>query len=266
MENNAFKHNTGDMHNETWTQLLLDFGFFDDQENHMMDLRRRFVLGAADWCAGNNGSLRNDKEILGYTDTQWEYIWNTMLEDGAWAVPGITDGQGNVIKENFAPEMLINYIAHELRCHIIVFDLVLDKIQFVSGNHLKQNNVIFDSPLLLYATGSHFQSVFQYDHEFFITLARQLETNNNSGNNPPELSARDYTDSSTQANPRPGMAAMIEKCNAGFSRSSISVLEGTKGIQSIEPQTASCSTQCESAGTRTNRKACIGSQAIRNAK
>ena len=149
MENNAFKHKTGDMHDETWTQLMLDFGFFDDHENHIMDLRRRFVLGAADWCAGNNGSLRNDKEILGYTDQQWEFIWNTMLEDGAWAVPGITDDQGNVIKENDAPELLIKYIAHDLKCHIIVFDLVLDRIQFVSGNHLKQNNVVFDSPLLL---------------------------------------------------------------------------------------------------------------------
>ena len=188
LENNAFKHNTGDMHNETWTQLLLDFGFFDDQENHIMDLRRRFVLGAADWCAGNNGSLRNDKEILGYTDTQREYIWNTMLVDGAWAVPGITDAEGNVIKENDAPELLIKFIAHDLRCHIIVFDLVLDRIQFISGNHLKQNNVVFESPLLLYATGSHFQSVFQYDHEFFINLAKELETANSPVSNQSETS------------------------------------------------------------------------------
>ena len=27
MENKAFKHTAGDLHNETWTQLLLDFGF-----------------------------------------------------------------------------------------------------------------------------------------------------------------------------------------------------------------------------------------------
>ena len=154
MENEAFKHNAGDLHNETWTQLLMDFGFFDEEDNHIMDLRRRFVLGAADWLAGNNGSLRNDKDLLGYTDTQWEYIWNTMLVDGAWAVPGVTDADGNVIKENDAPELLINYIAHELRCHILVFDLVLDKIVFISGNHLKQKNVVFESPLLLYATGN----------------------------------------------------------------------------------------------------------------
>ena len=178
MENKAFKHTAGDLHNETWTKLLLDFGFFDEKDNHIMDLRRRFVLGAADWLAGNNGSLRNDKDLLGYTDTQWEYIWNTMLVDGAWAVPGITDAEGNVIKENDAPELLIKFIAHDLKCHIIVFDLVLDRIQFISGNHLKQNNVVFESPLLLYATGSHFQSVFQYDHEFFINLAQELEEGN----------------------------------------------------------------------------------------
>ena len=44
-----------------------------------------------------------------------------MLEDGAWAVAGIMDAEGNVIKENYAPELLIKYIAHALRCHIIVF-------------------------------------------------------------------------------------------------------------------------------------------------
>ena len=188
MENDAFKHNRGELHNETWTNLLLDLGLFDESEDKTMELRRRFVFGAADWLAGNNGSLRNDKEILGYTDQQWEFIWNTMLEDGAWAVPGITDDQGNIIKENDAPELLIKYIAHDLRCHIIVFDLVLDRIQFVSGSHFKQNNVVFDSPLLLYATGSHFQSVFQYDHELFIRLARELETDNNSVNSLSELS------------------------------------------------------------------------------
>ena len=183
MENNAFKHNRGELQNETWTNLLLDLGLFDESEDQTMELRRRFVFGAADWLAGNNGSLRNDKEILGYTDTQWEYIWNTMLVDGAWAVPGITDAEGNVIKENDAPELLIKFIAHDLRCHIIVFDLLLDRIQFISGNHLKQNNVVFESPLLLYATGSHFQSVFQYDHECFINLAQDLDKGNAVVNN-----------------------------------------------------------------------------------
>ena len=168
LENDAFRNIAGDPHNETWTQLLLDFQFFDDLENHVMALRRRFVYGSADWLAGHNGSLENDKEKFLYDDAQWQYIWSTMLVDGAWAVPSIVDEHGNNIKDNFAPEMMIKYIAHDLKCHIIVFDLVLDTVQFVSGNHLKVNNVVFDSPLLLYATGSHFQSVMQEDHEYFI--------------------------------------------------------------------------------------------------
>ena len=88
------------------------------------------MLGAADWLAGNNGSRENDKEVYGYSDAQWEYVWETMLVDGAWAVPSIMDNQGNKIKDNLAPEMMMKYIAHDLRCHIIVFDLVLDNIQF----------------------------------------------------------------------------------------------------------------------------------------
>ena len=165
--NEAFKNTTGDANNEKWTQLLLDLKFFDDLDDkeHIMELRRRFVCGAADWMAGNNNSLQNDKEVFKYSDSEWQYIWNTMLEDGAWAVPGIKDTKhGNIIKENFAPEILIKFIAHDLRANIIVFDLVLDDIQFVSGNLLKMDNVVFDSPLLMYSTGSHFQSVFQTDH------------------------------------------------------------------------------------------------------
>merc|ERR1712055_985277 len=129
--------------------------------------------------AGNNNSLENDKAVLGYTDNEWQYIWSTMLEDGAWAVPSIKDEKdGNVIKENHAPEILIKFIAHDLRANIIVFDLVLDNIQFVSGNLLKKDNVVFDSPLLMYSTGSHFQSVFQTDHEYFVNLARELQGRN----------------------------------------------------------------------------------------
>ena len=73
---------------------------------------------------------------------------------------------------------MIKYMAHDLRCNIIVFDLVLDQIQFISRNQLKINNVVFDSPLLVYATGNHYQSVMQQDHEYFINLARQLELAN----------------------------------------------------------------------------------------
>ena len=151
---------------------------FDEEDNLPMLLRRRFVLGAAEWMAGKNGSLRNDKEVFDYSDAEWEYIWTTMLADGAWAVPAIKDGQGNIVKGNYAPEMMIKYIAHDLRCNILVIDLVLNIIQFVSGNHLKSDNVVFDSPLLMYCTGGHFQSVHQEDHEFFIEFAKNLESVN----------------------------------------------------------------------------------------
>ena len=163
-----------------------------------MDLRRRFVLGAADWMAGKNGSMQNDKLLFGYTDSQWEYIWCTMLEDGAWAVPGIKDKKGNIIKENFAPEILIKFIAHDIKCHIIVFDLVLDRIQFISGNHLKCNNVVFDSPLLIYSTGSHFQAVFQDDHEFFVNFSKELEAENTNPQGGHSLSHQDGSQSSDQ--------------------------------------------------------------------
>ena len=178
--NDAFKNTTGDANNEKWTQLLLDLKFFDDLDDkeHIMELRRRFVCGAADWMAGNNNSLQNDKAVCGYTDNEWQYIWSTMIEDGAWAVPGIKDEDGHVIKENYAPEIFIKFIAHDLKANIIVFDLVLDDIQFVSGNLLKSSNVVFDSPLLMYTTGNHFQSVLQTDHQFFVNLAIELEGKN----------------------------------------------------------------------------------------
>ena len=68
-----------------------------------MYLRNRFAIGASEWLAGKNGSKRNDKNILDYTDDEWAYIWSTMLEDGAWAVPSIKDELGNIIKQNYAP-------------------------------------------------------------------------------------------------------------------------------------------------------------------
>ena len=37
------------------------------------------------------------------------------------------------------------------------------------------NHVKFASPLILYTTGSHFQSVFPRDHEYFIQYARDLQ-------------------------------------------------------------------------------------------
>ena len=141
LNNDAFKHTGRDLRNETWTQLLVDFKIFEEMEDHIMYLRRRFVLGAAEWMAGQNGSLQDDKLLFDYTDSEWEFIWMTMLEDGAWAVPSIKDDEGNFIKENHAPEILIKFIAHELKSNIIVFDLQLNIVQFISGNLLKLNNV-----------------------------------------------------------------------------------------------------------------------------
>ena len=144
-----------------------------DDVEYIQYLRSRFVFGASSWLAVENGSAENDKLTLGYTDEEWAFIWSTMAEDGAWAVPNITDGFGNALVQNFAPELMIKYIAHNLRCHIIVFDMHLGIVQFCSGNRLKENNVVFDSPLLLYSTGGHFQSVHPIDHEYFVQYAKQ---------------------------------------------------------------------------------------------
>ena len=100
LNNDAFKHNSGEDNNEKWTNLLRNLKFYEDKEDHIMYLRQRFVLGAADWMAGENGSKQNYKLLFGYTDAEWEYIWTTMLEDGAWAVPNIRNNEGEKLKEN----------------------------------------------------------------------------------------------------------------------------------------------------------------------
>ena len=180
--NDALKNNVkdGDQLNETWSKLLNSLKFYEDIDDHTMYLRERWVSGSAEWMGGKYGSKQNDKHTFGYSDEEWNYIWATMMEDGSWAVPSIKDSEGNEIKPNLAPEMFIKYIAHDLQCHIIVFDLHLNIIQFCSANHLKDDNVAFDSPLLLYSTGGHFQSVFQTDHEYFIDFANKLENENSS--------------------------------------------------------------------------------------
>ena len=78
------------------------------------------------------------------------------------------------MKENNAPELFIKYIAHDLQCNIIIIDLFNNTVEFCSGNSLLDNNVLFDSPLLLYTTGSHFRSVIPIDHEYFIHYAKEL--------------------------------------------------------------------------------------------
>ena len=185
LHNEAFRHTGRERNLESWTNLLQEFKFFGEMDvhDHITFLRWRFVTGASEWLSGGHGSKQNDQNILGYTDQEWESIWSSMLEDGAWAMPSLKDNMGNHLKDNFAPELLIKFIAHDLKSHIIVFDLQLNSIQFCSGNHIKSDNVIFDSPLLLYATGSHFQAVFQKDHSFFIDLAKKLDIENNPSGN-----------------------------------------------------------------------------------
>jgi hypothetical protein len=77
--------------NETWCKLIHDLKFFGDSEDHIMFLRTRWVLGAAEWMSGGQDSKQNDKDNLGYSDEEWNFIWNTMIEDGAWAVPSVKD-------------------------------------------------------------------------------------------------------------------------------------------------------------------------------
>jgi hypothetical protein len=165
LNNDALKHNGTDQLNETWSNVLRKLKFFEDIEDHTLFLRTRWVMGAAEWMSGRHNSKQNDKEIFGYSDEEWNYIWATMLEDGAWAVPSVKDDFGKTLKENHAPEIFVKFIAHELQCHIIIFDLPLGHVQFCSANHVKENNAVFDSPILLYSTGSHFQSVFPKNQE-----------------------------------------------------------------------------------------------------
>ena len=182
VNNEAFRHTRQGNDMDDWTELLHKLKIHTDMGERDQNnfLRRRFVTGAAEWLAGFHGSKENDKAKLGYTDYEWEIMWTQMLEDGAWAMPALTDKNGKYLKDNLAPKMLIKYIAHDLKAHIIVFDLVINCIQFCSGNHLKSNNVIFDSPLIIYATGGHFQAVFQNDHAYFIELSNKLESQNKS--------------------------------------------------------------------------------------
>ena len=126
IENNeAFRHIPNEKKQESWTELLQDLRFSEemDENEHIRYLRNRFVIGASEWLAGNFGSKENNKSNLGYSDSEWNWIWTTMLEDGAWAVPSVKDDHGNTVKENYAPEILIRFVAHELRYNIIVLDL-----------------------------------------------------------------------------------------------------------------------------------------------
>ena len=188
LNDDALKHSGADDLNQTWVQLIQKLKVWEDMDNHLMYLRTRWVLGCSEWLAGMHGSKENDKEKLGYTDDEWTFIWSTMAEDGAWAVPPIKTTNGEIIRQNNAPELFIKYIAHDIQCHIIVIDLSLNRVQFCSANHLKDDNVKFDSPLLLYTTGGHFQAVHQKNHEFFVKFVDDLEAGQTSEAFVPDVS------------------------------------------------------------------------------
>ena len=216
MNNDALKHNVRDhgreKSNGIWTELLSKLKFYDNtHENHNLFLRTRWVLGAAEWLAGCHGSKQNEKESFLYSDKEWNWIWETMLEDCAWSVPGIKDVFGNVVKENLAPELLIKYIAHDLQCHIITIDLVLRQVQFCSANHLKANNALFDSPIIIYCTGNHFQAVFPKNQEYFIKYAEKLEERNNSIPLPSSSLDTPSTISSNNTSPKAALKSNTEE-------------------------------------------------------
>ena len=156
---------------DSWGNLIKELRIYDEgmsEGQHIQYLRNRWVIGASDWLAGKNGSKENDKVLLNYSDEEWTFIWATMIEDAAWNVPSIKNSNGEFVKKKQAPELMIKFIAHDLKCNIVVFDLFNNTVEFCSGNQLLNNNVNFDSPLLLYTTGSHFQSVLPKDQEFFV--------------------------------------------------------------------------------------------------
>ena len=176
LQKEAKKTRDANVQERNSADLSRDLRIYNFSGHNTTVLRKRWVLGASDWLAGKHGSLNNLKNIFQYTDDEWNFVWSTMICDKAWNVSGLKDLAGNVIKENFGPEMLIRYIAHDIRCHIIVFDLQLEVLQFCSGNYLKDNNVIDSSPLLMYCTGSHFQSLHPKYPEYFCELAAKLES------------------------------------------------------------------------------------------
>ena len=87
LNNDAFKNNDGTNPTECWTQLLKNLRIYDetmDEKEHLQFLRNRWVTGASEWLSGKNGSKENEKGLHGYTDDEWNFIWNTMVIE-PWA-------------------------------------------------------------------------------------------------------------------------------------------------------------------------------------
>ena len=223
-------HNTSivDDKHGMWAQQLREMQFWENMHNLPMYLRRRWVSGAKEWLSGLHGSKENDKDKLGYTDHEWDYIWSSMLVDRAWSLPAITDHYGNPIKDNLAPELFIKFIAHDVRCHIIVFDLTLDIIQFCSANHLKSNNSIFDAPILLYCTGNHFQAVHPTNQDYFVHYARNLEYSQSNANAEDLHTSETYLISTLEK-------SSVNKFNDNFCQDSLKNISSSVEDQPFEP-------------------------------
>ena len=78
LNNDALKHNGSELKHETWTQLLQKLQIYEKGMDHIQHLRTRWVLGAAEYMSGGQGSKQNDKELLDYSDEEWSFIWHTM--------------------------------------------------------------------------------------------------------------------------------------------------------------------------------------------
>ena len=72
---------------------MTELGLIQEKNNHIYNLRQRWVLGASLWLSGGNSSLQNLKEIFGYTDDEWQFVWSTMRKSGAWNVSSIKDSK-----------------------------------------------------------------------------------------------------------------------------------------------------------------------------
>ena len=50
---------------------------FDNMEGNLVrNLRNFWVKASSEWMAGHNESKQNFKVFFGYTDLEWDYIWN----------------------------------------------------------------------------------------------------------------------------------------------------------------------------------------------
>ena len=114
MNNDAFKHCKGEDKNKNQITIVKDLKLFENMDDHAM----YSFWGKRFWV-----------EVL--------LVHNTWK----WGV------SNSLHKANFAPKILIKCIAHQLNIHIIVFDLKLNSVQFLYGNHVRINNVVFDSLL-----------------------------------------------------------------------------------------------------------------------